>query len=161
MKVGMQRRLAGIALAGLLLGTATACGAPKLSEEGPWFQQNAQAMLDELADRTAAEGSTPTVKQDATTDVSCGDGKAKRVFEASMPLKLSAELDNTFDFAVTAVSAAEDGYTIKTSPDSDDLVRRELTLRADEHPATITVVLTAKPVPTLTLTGETDCLEAG
>jgi hypothetical protein len=161
MKVRMQRRLAGIALASLLLFTTTACGGPKLSEEGPWFQQNAQAMLDELADGSAAEGSTPTVKQDATTDVSCGDGKAKRAFEASMPLKLSAELDTTFDFAVTAVSAAEDGYTIKTFPHSDDLVRREMTLRADEHPATMTAVLTAKPVPTLTLTGETDCLNAG
>jgi hypothetical protein len=117
-----------------------------------------QALLGNVAHDRGLEGSQPTVKQDAGTDVPCGDGKAKRVFEASLPVRTSADLDNTLQGADNAVLANVHGYTIKTQPNNDELVRREMILRADDYPATLTVVVTAAPVPTLTLSGETDCL---
>jgi hypothetical protein len=144
----------------LVFGAASCGGSPELAEVGPRFQQDTQALLREVVQRRGLEGSKPTVKQDAGTDVPCDGGKAKRVFEASLPVRTSANIDNTFDGAIVSVLANVSGYTIKTQPDSDDPVRREMTLRADGYAATLTVVLSAMPVPTLTLGGETDCLAA-
>jgi hypothetical protein len=155
----MRRRLWVLVLGGtLLLGTASCTSGPKLAEVGPHFQQDAQALLAKVAGRRGAERSQSTVKQDAGTDVSCGDGKAKRIFEGSLPVRASAKIDDTFDDTISTVLASTSGYSIKTQPDSDDPVRREMTLRADDYAATLRVVLTATPVPTLTLSGETDCL---
>jgi hypothetical protein len=149
----------------LLLGATACTGGPKLAEVGPLFQQDAQALIDKLADRRGTDGSKPTVKQDARTDVSCGDGKAKRVFEASVPLKLGSSLDNTFDAAMDTVVAelVSIGYSIKTAPDSDDLTRWEMVVGAhfDDNPAAMHVVVTAAPSLVATLTGETNCLDAG
>ncbi|HEY0690136.1 MAG TPA: hypothetical protein VGD71_13975 [Kribbella sp.] len=158
----MRRRLGVLVLGGAMLFGATSCGGgTKLAEVGPKFQQDAQTVLTKVSAARGLAGSKPTVKQDAGTDVPCGDGKAKRVFEASLPLRTSAKIDDTFDGTVDTVLANVSGYTVKTQPSSDDPVRREMTLRADQSPATLTAVLTATPVPTLTLGGETDCLSAG
>jgi hypothetical protein len=158
----MRRRLGALVLGGVLLVGVTSCGGgTKLAEVGPKFQQDAPTVLTKVAERRGLEGSKPAVKQDAGTDVPCGDGKAKRVFEGSLPLRTSAKIDDTFDGTIDTVLANVSGYTVKTQPSSDDPVRREMTLHADKYPATLTVVLTATPVPTLTLSGETDCLSAG
>jgi len=146
----------------MLIFSTTACtSGPKLSEDGPRFQQAAQTVLDDAIRFRVVEGDKPTVKQDATTDVSCGDDTAKRVFEASVPLNVAISVDNAFDLTMSSVMGSAKGYSIETWPDSDDPDRRELTMRAGDYPATIKAVVTAKPVPTLTLTGETDCLTAG
>jgi hypothetical protein len=162
----MRRRLGVLILSSAVLaGTAACTSGPKLAEVGPRFQQNAQALIDKLADRRGVEGSKPTVKQDAGTDVPCGDGKAKRVFDASVPLQLGSSLDNTFDQTIDTVGAelVSIGYSIKTRPDSDDLSRREMAIGSDsdDNPATMHVILTATPSPLVTLTGETSCLDAG
>jgi hypothetical protein len=157
----MRRRLGVLVLSGVLLFGTTSCGGPKVADIGPRLQQDLQALLGSVADDVGLKGSQPTVKQDAGTDVPCGDGKAKRVFEATLPVRTSADLDNTLQLADNAVLANVRGYTIKTPANNDDLVRREMTLRADDYPATLAVVVTAAPVPTLTLSGETDCLKAG
>jgi hypothetical protein len=157
----MRRRLGVLVLGGAMLFGVTSCGGPKLADAGPRLKQDMQALLGNVAHDRGLEGSQPTVKQDAGVDVPCGDGKAKRVFEASLPVRTSADLDNTLQGADNAVLANVRGYTIKTQANNDDLVRREMILRADDYPATLTVVVTAAPAPTLTLSGETDCLSAG
>lgn len=118
-------------------------------------------MLDRVAESHALEDSKPTVKQDAGADVACADGKAKRVFEASVPVRTSADPDNMFENTINGVLANSNGYSIQTRADADDLVRREMTLRADDYPATLKAVVVAAPVPTLTLSGETDCIDVG
>lgn len=158
----MRRRLGILVLSGVLVGTTACTSGPELADVGPRFQQDAQALIGKLAERRGVEGAKPTVKQDAGTDVSCGDGRAKRVFEASVQLQLGSSLDNTFDQTIDTVSAelTSIGYSIKTRPDSDDLSRREMVIGADDDPETMHVVLTATPSPLATLTGDTGCLNA-
>ena len=156
-----MRKHLGVLVAGTLLLGVTSCGGPKLDEVGSRFQQDAQRILDGFADTNALEGSKPTVKQDAGSDVACPDGKAKRVFEASVPVRTYTKLQDTLENTIAIVYASSKGYSIKTVQDKANLVRRETTLRADDYPATLKAVVVAAPIPTLTFTGETDCLDAG
>lgn len=157
----MRRRFGVLALSSVVLLGATACGGAKLDEVGPRFQQDVQRAFERFVEIRSLDGSSPTVKQDARVDIACADGKAKRVFEASVPIQLSAKLDDTLDNATFIALGISNGYSIQTQPDMDDLVRREMTMRADEYPATLKAVVVAAPVPTLTLSGETDCIDAG
>lgn len=62
----MRKRCGVLVLSSVVLLGATACASgAKLSEVGPRFQQDAQQMLDRVAESHALEDSKPTVKQDA------------------------------------------------------------------------------------------------
>lgn len=122
-------------------------------------------LLTEVADTSAVDGTVPTVTEDASKDIPCGDAKVKRVFAGSFPFEPHSDLDNTFDFGFSAVWAAIDteryGYDFHQGYDNDDLVGRKFTFTGkDDYKVTLTFVFTAGKTPTFALHGETACLNA-
>jgi hypothetical protein len=161
MKVRMQRRLAGIALASLLLSTTTACGGPTASELGSQLQRDAADLLTKAAGSEADDGVKPTITDDGAKDVACSDGKVKRVYAGSFPFKPNSDVDTTFDLAFKSVLGQLDDerYELTRPPDSDDPNRREFVATSkDDGNITLTVTFTASPAPTFALRGETTCV---
>jgi outer membrane murein-binding lipoprotein Lpp len=154
-------------LAGVVLLTGaglTGCTSePKASELAAQLKQVGTEQLDEAADTEAADGVKPTMTEDASKDVSCGDGKVKRVFAGSFPFKPNPDVDSTFDLAFKSVLGAMDTerYPLTKKPESDDLNGREFVFTGkDKDKVTFTFTFTAGATPTLALRGETACLDA-
>ena len=126
------------------------------------MQKDGTALLDASAGFGAAEGVKPTITDDASKDVPCGDGKVKRVYAGSFPFKASPDMDTTFDltFAITVGHLDTGRYEITKEPDSDDVVRREFVFTGkDDLKVTFTFAFTGGASPISTLRGETACLK--
>ncbi|WP_405055920.1 hypothetical protein OG474_24630 [Kribbella sp. NBC_01505] len=154
--------LTGIVL--LAVAGLTGCSSgPTISELGPQLQQEGTQQLDAAADYSGVDGVKPTITEDASKDVPCGDGKVKRVFAGSFPFEPGASLDTTFDLAFISLRGRIDGkrYDLVTQPDKEDLTRREAVFAGkDDNKLTLTFVFTGGATPTFALRGETACLEA-
>ena len=154
------------ALAGVVLaapGLVGCTSGPTLSELGAQLQQDGTQALDEAAKSEAAAGVEPTITDDASKDVSCGDGKAKRVLAGSFPFSTNRDLDTTFDLAWVAVLGRidRDRYKLTKEPDSADLARREFVLTGqDDVKMTLTFTFSGGASPVLALRGETACLKS-
>jgi hypothetical protein len=154
-------------LAGVVLlagpGLVGCTSGPKASELGGELQKDATALLDQSAESQGLDGAKPTITDDASKDVPCGDGKVKRVFAGSFPFMKRPDVDATFDFAFKIVLADLDTerYELTREPDSDDLARREFVATGkDDHKITLTFTLTGGTAPTFALHGETACLKS-
>ncbi|WP_405055919.1 hypothetical protein OG474_24625 [Kribbella sp. NBC_01505] len=147
--------LAGVGLTGCSSG-------PKVSELGAELQQEGKAQLTAAADFNGADGVQPTITEDASKDVSCGDGKVKRVFAGSFLFRPNPDIDQTFDFAFTALRGRLDQnrYDLTTRPDADDTARREAVFAGqDRYKVTLRFVFTGGAEPAFALQGETACLD--
>ncbi|TDD58300.1 hypothetical protein E1263_20000 [Kribbella antibiotica] len=147
--------LAGVGLTGCAKGST-------LAELGSEIKQVGTEQLTEAADTGAVKGTAPVITDDASADVPCGSGKAKRVFAGSFPYKPDPDIDTTLDFGYKAVLATMDTgrYKLTKEPDSDDTKRREFVFTGqEEHKVTFTFVLTGGAAPSLALRAETACLD--
>lgn len=153
-------------LAGVVLlaapGLVGCTSGPKLSELAGDLQKDGTALIDDAARVEGVEGVKPTITDDASKDVSCDDGKVKRVLAGSFPFKPRPDVDASFDFAFNAVLAHLDmeRYELTKEPDSDDLSRREFVATGkDDLKVTMTFTFTGGSAPVFALRGETACLK--
>jgi hypothetical protein len=135
---------------------------PTVSELGGQMQKDGTELLDRAAESQGVEGVKPTITDDASKDVPCGDGKVKRVFAGSFPFMKRDKVDTTFDlaFSITLGQLDKERYELTQEPDSDDLARREFVLTGkDDLKVTFTFTFTGGAAPAAALRGETACLK--
>jgi hypothetical protein len=152
-------------LAGVVLlavpGLVGCSSEPKASALGPELQRDGTTLLEGVADIEHG-GKKPIITDDASKDVPCGDGKVQRVFAGSAPLQPYADIDTIFDLSYNRALyfLDDERYDLTKRADSDDLARREFVATGKEElKVTLNFTFTAGVVPTLTLRGETACLE--
>ena len=134
-----------------------------MSELGPELREEGTKQLAEAADFSGDDGVKPTITEDASKDVPCGDGKVKRVFAGSFPFDSSASLDTTFDLAFISLRGRIESkrYSLVAQPDTEVVTRREAVFTGkDDNKVTLTFVFTGGATPIFALRGETACLDA-
>jgi hypothetical protein len=158
-----KRRYCLTALVGasLALGACTS-DSTSLDDVAPQFEQEANEIFAELADTYTADESAVVISDDASTDIACDDGDARRAFEGTFPIREVGDLDETLD-NVTAGIVVEFESNAREHPyelggdyyDRDD---RTFTASNDGETFNYELWTSIEPVPTLTMTGETICL---
>lgn len=171
-RIESSRAAAAAGVLALVLGTA-ACSAsgdngPSSSTSGARLRSDAHAALDAMAANAGVELRPYTISDDATTDISCADGKAKRTFSAQQfrPWKgtpTASDMHGLLSVGDSALESAERGY------------RQDTTVEQQTGPVTVSwplvnaktrthLTLTARQGTgnfTVTVTGRTDCVRKG
>jgi hypothetical protein len=137
-----------------LLGALTACSGkdePTSAEAGSQLQQAVQRLYAKQLGR-----GQPTVTSDAGTDQACGDGRAKRVYSATVPTRGFSDRPTAFDYAVGVIEDIGSGWERQSTKGSSDTVT---SVGVDGH-ARLSVT-TSQDGHTYTVAGQTDCLPTG
>jgi hypothetical protein len=147
-------RAAAAALPFALLGALAACSGrdePTVAEAGTQLQQAVQRLYAKQLGRD-----TPSVSSDAGTDQACGEGRAKRVYAATVQTRGFSDRAAAFDYAVGVIGDIGSGWERQSTKDSDDTVT---SVGADGH-ARLSVI-TSQDGRKYSVAGETDCLSTG
>jgi hypothetical protein len=150
----LQRRAAAAALSLALLTTLAACSGddePTVAEAGAQLQQAVQRLYAKQLGR-----GKPSVSNDAGTDQACGDGRARRVYAATVPTRGFHDRPTAFDYAVGVIGDIGSGWERQSTKDSNDTVT---SVGADGH-ARLSVI-TSQNGGSYSVAGETDCLPTG
>jgi hypothetical protein len=150
----LPRRAAAAALPLVLLGALAACSGkdePTVAGAGAQLQQAAQRLY-----ANQLGGGEPAVTSDAGTDQACGDGRAKRVYAATLQSRRFSDRPTAFDYAVGVVGDIGSGWERQSTKDSSDTVT---SVGAGGH-ARLSVVTSADG-RSYSVSGETDCLPTG
>jgi hypothetical protein len=166
-------RLVAAASAGAVAMGVTACGTskdggPSSSTSGTRLRSDAHAVLEAMAANAGVELTTYTVTENATTDIRCGDGKAKRTFSARQirPWKgtpTASDMHGLLSAGDSVLENADRGY------------RRDTAVEQQTGPTVVSwplvsaksgtyVTLTARQGIdnfTVMVTGRTDCVSKG
>jgi hypothetical protein len=164
----VPKQVVRMVLAGLTCGalvTTGACGlangddGPTAAEAGTQLAKDARSLLDQVQD--IHNLTQPySVTEDASNDVSCGQGKAKRAFVATTQVPAEGNLDNRLDRETTrAIGGLPMAYKVTDRSNVDDLSGRRVVMRNEDLAVTVTVRLTPTGSNvTYDVRGETDCL---
>jgi hypothetical protein len=156
----------------LVLGV-TACSAskddgPSSSASGARLRSDARTALDAMAANAGVKIPAYTVTENATTDIRCGDGKAKRTFSARQirpwtGTPTASDMHGLLSVGDSALENAERGYQQDTGveqqtgpavvswPLVNDKFGTHVTLTARQGTNNFAVVVT----------GQTDCVRKG
>jgi hypothetical protein len=146
-------RAAAAALPLALLVALSACSGedePTVAEAGGQLQQAVQRLYAKQLGR-----GDPSVSNDAGADQACGDGRAKRVYAATVPTRGFSDRPTAFDYAVGLMDDLGSGWERQSTKDSNDTV----TSVGVEGHARLSVV-TSQDGASYSVAGETDCLPA-
>jgi hypothetical protein len=150
----LQRRAAATALSVALLGALGACSGndePTVAEAGTQLQQAVQRLYASQLGR-----GEPTVASDAGTDQACGEGRARRVYAATVPTRGFSDRPTAFDYAVEVIDDIGSGWERQSTRSSNDTVT---SVGVDGH-ARLSVT-TSQDGRSYPVAGETDCLPTG
>jgi hypothetical protein len=150
----LPRAAATAALPLALLGSLTACSGkdqPTVAEAGTQLQHAVQRLYAKQLGR-----GQPLVSSDARTDLECGNGRAKRVYAATVQTRGFGDRAAAFDYAVGVVGDIGSGWERQSTRDSDDTVT---SIGVDGH-ARLSVI-TSQDGRNYSVAGETDCLSTG
>lgn len=151
----LPRRAAATAALPLALLTAlTACSGnkePTVAEAGTQLQQAVQRLYAKPLGRD-----DPSVSNDAAGDQACGDGRARRVYAATVPTRGYRDRPTAFDYAVGVMRDLGSRWERQSTKNSSDTVT---SVGADGH-ARLSVI-TSQDGTRYSVAGETDCLPTG
>jgi hypothetical protein len=147
----LRRRVVAVALPLALLVALAACSGkdePTVAEAGTQLQQAVQRLYAKQLGR-----GEPRVSSDAGADQACGDGRAKRVYAATVRTRGFSDRPTAFDYAVGLMDDLGSGWERQSTKDSNDTVT---SVGADGH-ARLSVI-TRQDGTSYSVAGETDCL---
>jgi hypothetical protein len=149
----MRSPLAPFAVA-LLLVAVAGCShdrrEPTVTQAGDQLRQAVQRVYDNRLGAGA-----PRVSSDATADQPCGDGRARRVYAATVPSRGFKARDLAFEYSIGVVDRFS-GWKLDLARDARDTVGA---VAGDGH-ARLSVTTSADG-STYTVSGRTDCLPSG
>lgn len=151
----LPRRAVGVALPLALLAGLAACSSgkdePTVAEAGTQLQQAVQRLYAKQLGR-----GNPSVSSDAGTDQACGEGRAKRVYAATVQTRGFHDRPTALDYAVGVIDDLGEGWERQSTKASNDTVT---SVGADGH-ARLSVT-TSQDGSSYSVAGETDCLPTG
>jgi hypothetical protein len=145
---------AAAALSLVVLAGLTACSGkdePTVAEAGAQLQQAVQRLYDKQLGR-----GDPSVSSDAGANQACGDGRAKRVYAATVRTRGFSDRPAAFDYAVGVIEDIGSGWERQSTRNSSDTVT---SAGVDGH-ARLSVT-TSQDGKSYSVAGETDCLPTG
>jgi hypothetical protein len=123
---------------------------PTVTEAAAQLRQAAQRLYSERLG-----GGAPKVSSDATHDLPCGDGRARRAYAATIRSPGFSERASAFNFSIALVDEIGSGWARESTAGSSDTVRA---VGAGGH-ARLSV-RTSPDGTSYAITGQTDCLPA-
>lgn len=147
-------RAATAALTLALLGALAACSGkdePTAAEAGTQLQQAVQRLYAKQLGR-----GEPSVSSDAAADQACGEGRAKRVYAATVRTRGFSDRPTAFDYAVGVIDDIGSGWERQSTENSSDTVT---SVGVDGH-ARLSVT-TSQDGQSYSVAGSTDCLPTG
>ncbi len=142
-----------LAVALLIVAVAGCSGErrePTAAEAGDQLRQAVQRVYDNRLGSGA-----PKVSSDAAADRPCGDGRARRVYAATVPSRGFKAQDLAFEYSIGVVDRFS-GWKLDLARDARDTVSA---VAVDGH-ARFSVETSADG-STYTVSGQTDCLPSG
>jgi hypothetical protein len=151
----LPRRAAVVALPLVLLAGLAACSSgrdePTVAEAGTQLQQAVQRLYARQLGR-----GNPNVSSDAGTDQACGEGRARRVYAATVRTRGFHDRPAALDYAVAVIDDLGEGWERQSTKASNDTVT---SAGADGH-ARLSVTA-SQDGTSYSVAGETDCLPTG